>query len=168
MPLRPTALTNRYRQKTRCRALTDASGHVRSYQTRSLPTITRAGQLARRQNSHAWKTPAPACTLRHVGHTQTVHVLLQPIHDTISYGQGVIKPLFCVLEDELLSASDELHRETGQPHHVVRSHNELNVAKVASCVSMFLRSANCRYLIYSEADFEVFRPARATRCTDGG
>jgi len=28
------------------------------------------------------------------------------------------------------------------------------------------RSATCRYLIYSEADFEVFRPARATRCTD--
>jgi len=25
----------------------------------------------------------------------------------------------------------------------------------------------CRYLIYSEADFEVFRPAWATRCTDG-
>jgi len=25
----------------------------------------------------------------------------------------------------------------------------------------------CRYLIYSEADFEVFRPAGATRCTDG-
>jgi len=24
-----------------------------------------------------------------------------------------------------------------------------------------------RYLIYSEADFEVFRPAGATRCTDG-
>jgi len=24
------------------------------------------------------------------------------------------------------------------------------------------------YLIYSEADFEVFRPAGATRCTDGG
>ena len=29
------------------------------------------------------------------------------------------------------------------------------------------QSANCRYLIYSEADFEVFRPAGATRCTDG-
>ena len=37
----------------------------------------------------------------------------------------------------MLSASDELLRETGQPHHVVRSHNELNVAKVASCVSKF-------------------------------
>jgi len=46
--------------------------------------------------------------------------------------QGVIKPLFCVLEDELLSASDELLRETGQPHHVVRSHHELNVATIAS------------------------------------
>ena len=30
------------------------------------------------------------------------------------------------------------------------------------------RSAERRYLIYSEADFEVFRPVRATRCTDGG
>jgi len=30
------------------------------------------------------------------------------------------------------------------------------------------RSATCRYLSYSEADFEVFRPAGATRRTDGG
>ena len=28
--------------------------------------------------------------------------------------------------------------------------------------------ARRRYLSYSEADFEVYRPARATRCTDGG
>ena len=32
-----------------------------------------------------------------------------------------------------------------------------------------LRAAQiCRYLVYSEADCEVFRPAGATRCTDGG
>ena len=32
-----------------------------------------------------------------------------------------------------------------------------------------LRAAQiCRYLVYSEADFEVFRPAGTTRCTDGG
>ena len=32
-----------------------------------------------------------------------------------------------------------------------------------------LRAAQiCRYLVYSETDFEVFRPAGATRCTDGG
>ena len=30
------------------------------------------------------------------------------------------------------------------------------------------RSARRRYLIYSDADFEVFRPTGATRCTDGG
>jgi len=30
------------------------------------------------------------------------------------------------------------------------------------------RSATRRYLIYSEADFEVFRPPGATRCTDWG
>jgi len=29
-------------------------------------------------------------------------------------------------------------------------------------------SACRRYLVYSEADFEVFRPAGATRCSDGG
>ena len=29
-------------------------------------------------------------------------------------------------------------------------------------------SARRRYLIYSEADFEVPRPAAATRCSDGG
>jgi len=29
------------------------------------------------------------------------------------------------------------------------------------------RNAKRRYLSYSEADFEVFRPAGATRCTDG-
>jgi len=32
-----------------------------------------------------------------------------------------------------------------------------------------LRAAQiCLYFVYSEADFEVFRPAGATRCTDGG
>jgi len=32
-----------------------------------------------------------------------------------------------------------------------------------------LRAAqSAGYLIYSEADFEVFRPAGATHCTDGG
>ena len=30
------------------------------------------------------------------------------------------------------------------------------------------RSASRRYLVYSEADFEVFRPAGTTRCIDGG
>jgi len=30
------------------------------------------------------------------------------------------------------------------------------------------RSSRRRYLIYSETDFEVFRPAKVTRCTDGG
>ena len=31
-----------------------------------------------------------------------------------------------------------------------------------------MRSASRRYLIYSEADFEVFRPTGVTRCTDRG
>ena len=34
--------------------------------------------------------------------------------------------------------------------------------------SSIARSTSRRYLIYAEADFEVFHPAGATRCTDGG
>jgi len=43
---------------------------------------------------------------------------------------------------------------------------------MSKCVVLLpaaLRAAQiCRYLVYSEADFEVSRPAGATRCTDGG
>jgi len=38
----------------------------------------------------------------------------------------------------------------------------------SSFTGSIARSATRRYLIYPEADFEVFRPAGATRCTDGG
>ena len=31
-----------------------------------------------------------------------------------------------------------------------------------------VRSAKCRYLSNTEADFEVFRPAGAARCSDRG
>jgi len=41
--------------------------------------------------------------------------------------------------------------------------------KTLSLLPAALRAAQtCRYLIYSEADFEAFRPAGATRCTDRG
>ena len=36
-----------------------------------------------------------------------------------------------------------------------------------SLPAAFREAQICRYLVYSEADFEVFRPAGATRCTDG-
>jgi len=35
-------------------------------------------------------------------------------------------------------------------------------------IGSIARSTRRRYLIYSEADYEVFRPAGVTRCTDGG
>jgi len=35
------------------------------------------------------------------------------------------------------------------------------------CTGSIARSATRLYLSYSDADFEVFRPAGATRCTDG-
>jgi len=44
-----------------------------------------------------------------------------------------------------------------------------NVGFFVCLLPAALRAAQtCRYLIYSEADFEVIRPAGATRCTDGG
>jgi len=41
------------------------------------------------------------------------------------------------------------------------------VMLLAFITGSIARSATCWYLIYSEADFEVFRPAGATLCTDG-
>ena len=43
-----------------------------------------------------------------------------------------------------------------------------HLANNAIITGSIARSAKRRYLIYSEDDFEVFRPAGATRCTDGG
>ena len=62
-----------------------------------------------------------------------------------------------------------------------RLHDTLKVKTRASLVNLTfaisppdkllpaaLRAAQtCRYLIYSDADFEGFRPTGATRCTDG-
>jgi len=41
----------------------------------------------------------------------------------------------------------------------------VNIVTVTGSIA---RSARRLYLIYSDAHFEVFRPAGATRCTDGG
>jgi len=65
---------------------------------------------------------------------------------------GPNKTPFCVLEDELLWASDQLLRETGQTRHIVRSHNELNVAKVASCVNEFFQFRSRLAVVISEVD----------------
>ena len=59
-------------------------------------------------------------------------------------------------------------------HHATFGGTRISpAAGVAKNVEFFLSAALreaqiCRYLVYSEADFEVFRPAGATRCTDWG
>jgi len=62
-------------------------------------------------------------------------------------------------------------------HHVVNTiEPSICGGNVVICQTYFDRlllaalhaTQTCRYLIYSEADFEVFRPAGATRCTGGG
>jgi len=45
------------------------------------------------------------------------------------------------------------------------AHQPDSLAVVAGSIAC---SASCRYLVYSEADFEVLHPAGVTRCTDGG
>ena len=50
-----------------------------------------------------------------------------------------------------------------------RTHYHHKQMKASKLLPAALRAAQtCRYFVYSEADFEVFRPAGATRCTDGG
>ena len=45
----------------------------------------------------------------------------------------------------------------------------LNTVGQLCFITGSMRAAQaCRYLIYSEADFEVSRPEGASRCTDGG
>jgi len=46
--------------------------------------------------------------------------------------------------------------------------NRSHKGYVAIVTGSIAHSATRRYLIYSEADFEVLRPAWATSCTDGG
>jgi len=48
--------------------------------------------------------------------------------------------------------------------------NMFSRARTVLCIftGSIARSAKRRYLSYSEADFDVFRLAGSTRCTDGG
>ena len=48
--------------------------------------------------------------------------------------------------------------------HTLSTHQSSGPDAISGSIA---RSASRRYLVYSEADFEVFRPAEATRCTDG-
>jgi len=60
--------------------------------------------------------------------------------------------------------SDFTRRWGGQKRRVFLSLCLFVTVSIARSVSL----RPCRYLIYSEADFAVFRPTGATRCTDGG
>jgi len=73
----------------------------------------------------------------------------------------ITKLLEFLLYDKLVTASPENVYQFGfKAVHSTGSNNGLVTGSIA-------RSASRRYLVYS-ADFEVFRPAGATRCTDGG
>jgi len=59
---------------------------------------------------------------------------------------------------------------TESGNHVIKILScELVIGQCSMLLPAALRAAQaCRYLIYSEADFEFFCPAGVTRCTDGG
>jgi len=71
------------------------------------------------------------------------------------------------------SCINRLRCATLQCRPCTSRHRHSNCNVMVCTVSVLLvtgsiaRSAKRRYLSYSEADFEVFRPAGVTRCTDG-
>jgi len=53
-------------------------------------------------------------------------------------------------------------------HYIFAMSFLLSTYLISILTGSIARSATRRYLIYSEADFEVFRPAGATHCTNWG
>jgi len=80
--------------------------------------------------------------------------------------------LLCWPFSVLKRVMNQLRSTVGQDKLCALSLFEAHLTNNMDCecivTGSIARSANCRYLIYSDADFEVFRPAGATRCTDGG
>ena len=57
---------------------------------------------------------------------------------------------------------------TDMPIHVLIFSVEIFIMFIYLLPAALREAQTCRYVVYSEANFEVFRPAGATRCTDGG
>jgi len=62
--------------------------------------------------------------------------------------------------------ADQIALETYMTRFLIKCSRNLVSFKIFT--DSIARSATRRYLSYSEADFEVFRPAVAIRSTDGG
>jgi len=65
----------------------------------------------------------------------------------------------------------EMKKDKNSSHSLsaVRLHCKTSTSCWLNLLPAALRAAQtCWYLVYSEANFEVFRPAGVTRCTDGG
>jgi len=88
--------------------------------------------------------------------------VLAPAHIN-SPGKRAIKRL-CVCVCGCPSSKRE--KDNGVPHS---THSSISVFIFSFFITgSIAHSASRRYLIHWEADFEVFRPTGATRCTDGG
>jgi len=73
-----------------------------------------------------------------------------------------------------LSAEKKVAETNKNRHFAPKTKTKTNLGRSLLSTTCFIftgsiaRSAKREYLSYSEADFEVFRPTGATRCTDGG
>ena len=102
-------------------------------------------------------------------------ILLLP---SSSFSSLFLPPVTSSLLTSLLFPSFPSHNASPYlhfpPSHLLSQNLKFRICRFCSdswsllITGSIARSANCRYLIYSEADFEVFRPAEAIRCTDGG
>jgi len=71
--------------------------------------------------------------------------------------------------DEIVGYNLSQHRFIASSEFLIRLSSARAVVRAQDLITgSIARSAMRRYLIYSKADFEVFGPAGATRCTDGG
>ena len=110
----------------------------------------------------------PAAVLLHEGQSaesyQRAFSLLQQHYPRCFNGRQVnavmMLPFNTVYSD---SVSQTLCYLVGLTHH-----HHLLLHRYHFLPAALRTAQTCRYLVYSEADFEVFRPAGATRCTDGG
>ena len=72
--------------------------------------------------------------------------------------------LVCVIESRLRKYRNYDVNDA----YCLRPTPKLRLLELGSLPAALRAAQTCRYFVYSEADFEIFRPAGATRCTDGG
>ena len=93
--------------------------------------------------------------------THITAVITHKCTSQLSHSLGFKVQTICLLRSIKHNSKAHWMPHRNAPQRIQCKHCHLITGSIA-------RSATRRYLNYSEADFEVFRPVGATRCTDGG